>query len=84
MRKTHKATVETEVTDDVICNRCGESCKTDCGYEGLFGCNVVGGYGSKHLGDMNQYVFDICEACLIEWFKSFKIDPFNDGDHLIP
>jgi hypothetical protein len=73
--KTEQKTVE--VTDDIICNKCGESCEVSegYGYEGLIGARVDGGYGSKHLGDLERYEFDICEKCLVEWFKTFKINP---------
>ncbi len=64
------------VTDDIICNKCGNSCKDSCdmNYEGLIEASVFGGYASK-LGDQVNYEFSLCEDCLIELFKTFKHNP---------
>jgi hypothetical protein len=83
MKKTSKQTrtVEVEVIDDVVCNKCGGSCYAgDFGvgekaFEGLIEAEVNGGYYSKRLGDMNKYVFSLCEDCVVELFRSFKINP---------
>ena len=89
MRTTKTIQKEVEVTDDIICNKCGETCDssrreggpeghhTDGGFQGLLGVRVDGGYGSNHLGDCVRYEFDTCEKCLMEWFKTFKINPHN-------
>lgn len=58
---------------DIICNKCGNTCLSACGYEGLIDQKVTGGFGSDYLGDMNEYKFDICEKCLVEFFKTFLI-----------
>jgi|GEM_PF-2744842 len=80
MKKTHleKVEVDKDVLDDVICNKCGESCKdsSNMNYEGLLEVSVEGGYASK-LGDSVRYTFSLCENCLEELFKSFKINPFK-------
>lgn len=57
---------------DVLCNKCEKSCQTDCGYEGLIEAVVRGGYGSK-IGDDVEFVFSLCEDCLIDLLSSFKI-----------
>lgn len=76
MYVTSTRQVEVEEIEDIICNRCGGSCKVaGMNFEGLIGIDFTGGYGS-HLGDGNRYRFDVCETCLEEWFKSFKHDPF--------
>jgi hypothetical protein len=41
-------------------------------YEGLIGAVVQGGFKAK-LGDSVRYEFDLCETCLDELFKTFKI-----------
>lgn len=76
----------TEV-QDVICNKCGESCRTDGGgddtghkeFDGLIEACAHGGYWSKVIGDMNCYRFSLCETCLVEFAKTFKINAFEDG-----
>jgi len=77
MRKTSKQTkqvVET-VIEDILCNKCGESCKTRIGnYEGVIEYSMTGGYDS-HLGDNVEFIFSICERCLEKLFKEFKIPP---------
>jgi hypothetical protein len=77
MLKTLKVVkrIETEEVLDVICNKCGESCynipQDPYSYEGIQ-VSKTGGYYSKHLGDMNEYKFDLCEKCLWELMKTFK------------
>jgi hypothetical protein len=59
MRKTHF------VTDDILCNMCGDSCRnTVCPehYEGLVEVTVQGEYGAQ-LGDLVAYTFSMCEPC---------------------
>lgn len=80
MKKVHieKIEVNEEITDDIICNKCGSTCKTKCGnYEGLIETQVYGGYDAL-LGDMVRYTFSICEICLKDMFDKFKIPPFED------
>lgn len=82
MRKTKMVTEtkEVEVIEDIICNKCGGTCfnvvdATDRQYsaEGLLECEITGGFFSKHLGDMSSYRFSMCEACLIQLFKTFRV-----------
>lgn len=76
-----------DVVDDIICNKCGESCRTDGGddqvshkeFDGLIEVTAHGGYWSKVIGDMNRYQFSLCETCLVEFTKTFKISAFIDG-----
>lgn len=83
MKKTTFQTTQIEVTEDIICNKCGSSLKDDCdmNYEGLIEVSFMGGYASK-IGDSLECRFSLCESCLIELFKTFKIEPFTD-QHLI-
>ncbi len=73
------------VVSDIICNKCGESCKSNFhGYEGLLEAEVFGGYGSEHVGDMNKHKFSMCEKCFMELSATFKIPSWvDDGDHFI-
>lgn len=78
MRKTkqEEQTKVVTVTEDILCNQCGESLK-GCGpgsYEGLVEARICGGFGSK-IGDMLELRFSICEVCLLQMFKGFKIEP---------
>jgi hypothetical protein len=78
-------TREVEVIEDIFCNKCGISCKSEWGnsFYGLIEVVVTGGYESTHLGDMSEWCFSLCEGCLDELFKTFKHDPKRpdwDGD----
>lgn len=73
---------------DVFCNKCGESCRKWCTHDisdiyGLDNCTVIGGYLSSNddtgLSDMTSYTFSLCEKCLRELFKTFKI-PVDESD----
>lgn len=77
-------TVESEEVVDVICNKCGESCKeNDCTdspgignvFCGLVEVSVDGGYFSPVFDDGIGYKFSVCERCLDEYFKTFKHPP---------
>lgn len=75
------------VISDILCNKCGESCCTDSGsvtfgpqFDGLIEVEARGGYWSRVIGDMNCYKFSLCETCLVEFTKTFKIDAFYDPD----
>ena len=82
MRKTHTDTIETEtiVTDDILCNMCGGSCRDveSVNYEGLLEVTVQGGYNAL-LGYMTAYTFSLCEPCLSKLFEQFQIKPSLTG-----
>ena len=82
-------TKEVEVIDDILCNKCGESCRTDDfdfgNMEGLVEVAITGGYNSQYIGDMTQYTFSVCEKCLMDFVGTFKIpaevvDFLNSGE----
>ena len=74
MEIKEKVTQEVEITKDIICNKCGNSCKGDVGnYNGLIEVVVTGAYDSTHLTDGKNYVFSMCEECLSEMIKTFSI-----------
>ena len=83
-----KQTVKT-VIDDVICNRCGKSCKASGDNPNFFyaRCVADGGYGSRRFVVGHRYAFDLCEDCTIEVARGFKHSPnvryiglFNESD----
>lgn len=77
MKILNKRTVEERYVSDYICNKCEKSLAANfSGYEynGISADNC-GGYNSK-IGDMIDYEFSLCEDCLIELFRMFKISPF--------
>lgn len=86
MRITEKKTVtkEIEVTTDIICNKCGNTCTiVSClQHYGLIEVEVSGGFDSKSLNDLTTYTFSVCECCLKELFRSFKI-PVELGTYSI-
>lgn len=87
MKITQDIQATVTVTKDIICNKCGKSCRTDGGgddaghkeFDGLIEVCAHGGYWSKVIGDMNRYRFSLCETCLVEFAKTFKINAFEDG-----
>jgi len=96
MRVTKTKNVEVEYTDDIICNKCGNSLKhlisTDnppsFNYCGLEEAIVHGTYGSDPLEDCTDYIFSLCEKCLYELFNTFKIpvkeQSYSLGDYRPP
>lgn len=77
MIKCEKVTKETDEVTDIICNKCGVTCKDEheMNYEGLIGAYVIAGYGAEYLYDGVGYSFDLCEKCIFELFKTFKHPP---------
>lgn len=69
-------TRDTAVVDDVICDKCMVSCK-DRHYSGWH----MGGYNSNEIGDGVAYSFDVCEACLLGWLKTFQRDTCENPDY---
>lgn len=82
---THKVMMERDFIDDIICNKCGESCMNENSPspEGLVEVSVQGGYGSEVLGDGEQFVFSVCEKCLGRFMMDFVVHPtyLNILDH---
>lgn len=79
MIKTKKRTIEVDVCDDMLCNKCGKSFYEKNGEpEGLIDLRFTGGYYSQYFGDMTSIKFDICEKCLYEWVEAFKISAYED------
>jgi hypothetical protein len=75
MRIIGTVTQEVEIITDIICNKCGGSCKASVvpgGFNGLIEAEVHGGYDSTHMSDGDIYVFSLCEKCLIDVVKDFK------------
>lgn len=65
---------------EILCNKCGGfMCPIGTYNEqiphGLHNAEVMGGYDSYHLLDLNKYIFSICEKCLRELFLQFIIPP---------
>jgi gamma-glutamylcysteine synthetase len=76
MIKTRQENKLVTVTEDCICNKCGNSLKvSDSGFAGLEEVTITGLYGSPVFDDMEEYSFSLCEHCLTELFVTFKIAP---------
>lgn len=83
MIKTKKIikTEEVDIIEDIICNKCGESCcigsysenNEDKVFNGLIEYTASGHYLSSYLSDTTTYKFSLCEKCLSDSFKEFKI-----------
>jgi len=76
MKKIEKEQKEVEVTTDILCDSCGESCKTEYGFEYMELCSNWG-YGSDK--DFQYWEAHICEKCVDEKlnFVKFKKNMFN-------
>lgn len=74
MRLTEKVERTVEETTDVLCNRCGESCKVGDHFLGLIETTVQGQIVSHHLA-LKTYTFSLCEKCLAELFSYFQLSP---------
>ena len=61
---------------EILCNLCGEY-MSDINQDplGLYNAEVIGGYSSYYLLDMNKYTFSLCEKCLRSLFIQCKIKP---------
>ena len=79
MIKTSKQSITTDVVEDVICNKCGQSLKSDMNFTGLTEATVRGLYDSPKLTDETAYTFSLCEECLLDLFSTFKIPPAETG-----
>jgi len=73
--KKEKITKTIEIIDDVLCNKCGRSCKMQnvSDLYGLIETEVHTGFCSPKLGDCNIFIFSLCEFCLSELFDTFKL-----------
>jgi len=76
MKKVIKKLIETEVTEDVLCNHCGSSLRIEASCHDFYGIpeiTVAGGYYSKYIRDGRKYIFSLCEKCVKELIDSFTI-----------
>ena len=83
MRITKEISTISLETLDIICNKCGQTCKTNMNYNGLLEVEISGSYDSTHLHDLALYQFSLCEKCLVELFETFVhqpivYDPYNE------
>ncbi|MEK4025404.1 hypothetical protein [Sporosarcina sp. FSL W7-1283] len=77
--KKKEVTITKSRLQKVVCNKCG---KHDDAKEGINLAHyqeigVSFGYGSDY--DMQSWKFDLCEECLVELVKTFKIIPEGFG-----
>lgn len=69
------------MSEDTLCNFCGDSMMLPCGNDpsamptphGLVNARVSGGYFSEHLLDLVTYQFSLCEKCLRFIFDRCKV-----------
>jgi hypothetical protein len=82
MKKTIVITTQIEEVDDIICNKCGKSLKEEIRdgmvlineeFCGLMETEVYGQYYSPYLENGQIYRFSLCEKCLKNLFRRFKI-----------
>jgi hypothetical protein len=77
MQKFKSEKILVSIVEDTICNKCGESCGEADYPHGLIEAEVHGGYSSPVLCDGHGYKFSLCESCLAQLFKGFKISALN-------
>lgn len=79
MRIYETQTVEKDIVTSIICNKCGKEFKnTTEFYPGFDNCHhfeIKFGYGSKFDGWTQS--FDLCDACMIKFIKSFNLPPLS-------
>ena len=80
-----KRTLE-DGTRQVLCNKCGEDVRKyegegenrkSMGYYGLVDATFDGGYFSTDIRDGDIHTFSLCEKCVAELMKTFKIPPIT-------
>lgn len=65
-----KKMVEESEIKDILCNKCGKSCKGEYDFENLE-ANSSWGYGSNRDGEVWQ--FHLCEKCSVKLYNTFKV-----------
>lgn len=80
MKKQGQTTRSVEYTEDILCNKCGESTKCPMGNFECISSTAHWGYSSRK--DLEVHSYDLCEKCYDEFAKTFMIPPTTD-DHLI-
>jgi protein-arginine kinase activator protein McsA len=78
MEILEKKLVEKLTVTDVLCNKCGESCRYELDTDMVnFNSAVITadfGYGSTKY-DMEDFEVHLCEDCYADLEKTFKIKP---------
>jgi hypothetical protein len=77
--------VEVVVSESVQCNKCGKECdKGEEFNENMNNFYFGFGWGSRYDGE--TWDFDLCEECLVDIIKSFKVVPngFKQDPSLYP
>ena len=75
MRKTTSKLVAQEVVVSVTCNQCGKRTKPSTYYANV---KYSAGYASDPstgIKDGDEFEFDLCEKCLANMMRGFKIQP---------
>lgn len=67
MKKIKKVKLPIDVLKDIICDSCGESCKTKDGSFEYMELHAEWGFNSKK--DLEEWTAHICEKCVDERFK---------------
>lgn len=81
MEITELKWVEKKIVKDILCNKCGESCKSyvDSNHE-LWNFNsaiITPDFEYGSIYDMADWEVHICENCYTEFESTFKIKPKN-------
>jgi len=74
MRKVKKEVKEQEIVEDIICDCCGKSCKTDYGFEYM---TMLAKWGFGSNKDMERWGAHICERCVDEKFSNINFTKEN-------
>ena len=63
----------------MICNKCGKEVphteEWNPEFDNFQSFDIIFGYGSELDG--TEQDFDLCDSCMVEFIKSFKIEPLS-------
>ena len=69
--KTYKETMIAHVAS-ITCDKCGKCAnRKDPDFSEFLSIEIIGGYDSKHWGDLTKAEIDLCEECHYGMFKDF-------------
>ena len=76
MRKYEKIEVKQTKAVEINCNICGKDMITKCSKDGN-GAHFIysAGYDANFFSDGDEVEIDICEECLYNMIKNFKLQP---------
>ena len=79
MKTYIEKTIVTPWASSIFCNKCGKEVynteEWNPEFDNFQSFDIVFGFGSEFDGD--ELNFDLCDNCMVEFIKSFKIPPLS-------